>query len=155
MVTRADVNYAAIQPGGEISAWSGTSALPDPTAFHAVVVATPFNSKVNGDGYVYCIGGINEIGGQPTSVVYRAPINTDGSLGTWSVASALPIPLHSHGAVVFLSAIYVAGGATNDNEPVSTVYRADIDSTGESSRITVWTSSTAWPQRSWTLWRWA
>jgi hypothetical protein len=133
VITRANVNYAAIQPGGEVSTWSGTSALPEPTAFHAAVVATPFNSKVNGDGYVYCIGGINEIGGQPTSAVYRAPINVDGSLGAWSLASALPIPLHSHGAVVFLSSIYVAGGATYDNGPVSSVYRADIDSTGELS----------------------
>jgi len=139
-ITRTDVNFAAIQPGGEVSAWNSTSALPDPTAFHAAAVATPFNSKVNGDGYVYCIGGINEIGGQPASAVYRAPINTDGSLGAWSLTSALPIPLHSHGAVVFLSSIYVAGGATNDNEPVSAVYRADIDSTGGLSAWQIMTS---------------
>lgn len=139
-ITRSDANLAVIQAGGDIAAWSGTSALPDPTAFHAVVVATPFNSKVNGDGYVYCIGGINEIGGQPTSMVYRAPINTDGSLGAWTLSSSLPTPLHSHGAVIFLSSIYVAGGATNDNEPVSLVYRADIDSTGELSAWQVMTS---------------
>jgi hypothetical protein len=139
-ITRADVNFAAIQPGGDISAWSGTSSLPDPTAFHATVVATPFNSKVNGEGYVYCIGGINEIGAQPASVVYRAPINVDGSLGAWSLTSALPIPLQSHGAVIFLSSIYVAGGATNDNQPVSAVYRADIDSTGDLSAWQIMTS---------------
>jgi hypothetical protein len=74
-ITRTEANFAAIQPGGDLAAWSGTSALPDPMAFHAAVVATPFNSKVNGEGYVYCIGGINDIGGQPTSAVYKAQIN--------------------------------------------------------------------------------
>lgn len=141
-ITRSEANFAAIQPGGDLANWSGTSSLPDPTAFHAAVVATPFNSKVNGEGYVYCIGGINDIGGQPTSAVYKAPINIDGSLGAWSFASALPIPLHSHGAVVFLSTIYVAGGATNDNQPVSAVYRADIDSTGE---LSAWQNLTSLP----------
>jgi len=130
---RSDVNVATIQSNGELTAWSSTSSLPNPTAFHASVATTPFNSKVNGSGYLYCLGGINSIEGEPTVQVYKAPISASGQAGSWVATTPMPVPLHSHGAVVFRSSIYVAGGATSGDVPVATVYRARIDTLGELS----------------------
>lgn len=127
----SDVYYTAIQPTGQLGSWQTVSSLPGPRAFHTSVVASPFNSRVSNDGHIYILGGIGELDGQPVSTVYRAPVQSDGSIGGWSTARSLPQPLHSTGAVIFRSWLYVAGGATNDNEPVSSVYRARIDSLGQ------------------------
>ncbi len=125
------VAVATIQSNGTLSAWTTTlAALPAARAFHRSVAATPFNSKVKGSGYLYLLGGIETKGGAPMTTVYRAQLNNDGTIGAWTTMTALPAPLHSLGAVVFRSAIYVAGGATTGNAPVATVYRARIDTLG-------------------------
>lgn len=130
-VPRTAVNVATIQSNGTLGNWTTTlTALPAGRAFHRSVAATPFNSKVKGSGYLYVLGGIETKGGAPTTTVSRAQLNNDGTIGAWSAMTALPAPLHSVGAVVFRSAIYVAGGATTGNVPVSTVYRARIDTLG-------------------------
>ena len=54
----------------------------------------------------------------------------------------LPAPLHSFGAVLFRSAIYIAGGATTGNAPVASVYRATIDTLGQ---LSAWDSLTSLP----------
>lgn len=51
-------------------------------------------------------------------------------MGTAQDAGTLPMPLHSFGAVVFRSTVYIAGGATTDDVPVANVYRAAIDTLG-------------------------
>ncbi len=124
------VYFANLQPGGQLGAWQSATSLPVARAFQTAVVASPFNSRVNNDGYIYILGGISEVDGQPVSTIYRAPVQSDGSLGSWSTVRQLPEPVHSAGAAIFRSWMYVAGGATNDHEPVSSVYRARIDSLG-------------------------
>jgi hypothetical protein len=127
---QSDVYYAMLQPTGQLGAWQYSTSLPVPRAFHTAVVASPYNSRVNNDGYIYILGGISEVNGQPVSTVYRAAIQSDGNLGNWSTATQFPRPIHSAGAVIFRSWLYVAGGATNDHQPVASVYRARIDSLG-------------------------
>ena len=127
----AQVLVGQINADGTVSAWPTTTALPEARAFHASVAATPFNSRVTGNGELYVLGGISTASGQPTATVSRTSLNLDGTVGNWTTTTPLPQPLHSLGAVVFRSAIYVAGGSTTDNVPVATVYRARIDSLGE------------------------
>ncbi len=129
---RSDVYYSTIQSGGTLSAWTTTTALPAAVAFHAAVVATPFNSRVKGAGFIYVLGGATDAAGTPTAAVYRGALDsTSGAVTGWtSLTTTLPAPLHSLGAVIFRGDLYVAGGATTGNKPVATVYRARIDSTG-------------------------
>jgi hypothetical protein len=129
----SDVNMAVIQQDGSLGSWSPVTALPVGRAFHRMVAATPFNSKVQGSGYLYAMGGIETKNEQPTTTVYRAQLNRDGTLGSWTEVTSLPAPLHSFGAVLFRSAIYIAGGATTDNAPTASVYRATIDTLGDLS----------------------
>jgi hypothetical protein len=130
-VPRTDVSFAVIQSDGTLGAWTSATNLSAAREFHASAVATPFNSRVQGDGWLYVLGGIDAKGGDPMTTVSRAPLNGDGSLGGWSAATSLPEPLHSVDAVVFRSAIYVVGGSTMGNVPVTTAYRAAIDTLGQ------------------------
>ena len=119
-----------INADGTISSWEPVSSLPGPLSFHASVTATPFNSRVDGSGYLFTIGGKNA-DGTTISGVSAAALNSDGTLQSWSAARALPEPLHSAGAVIFRSTIYVAGGATTGNNPVPRVYKASIKENGQ------------------------
>jgi hypothetical protein len=129
-VPRGGVLYATVLTTGQIAAWIPTTSLPTAVAFHASVVATPFNSRVQGNGYLFALGGATNAAGLPTTAVYRGTLNSDGSISSWSAQGALPAPLHSFGAVIFHGDVYVLGGATTGNAPVSTVYRSRIDATG-------------------------
>ncbi|MDH5588417.1 MAG: IPT/TIG domain-containing protein [Gemmatimonadota bacterium] len=143
LTPRVDVEYSEIQADGSLGSFTAGTALTTGVAYHSTVAATPFNSKVRGSGYLYVMGGINADGGQPVSAITRVPLNQDGSTGTATSAGSLPAPLHSFGAAIFRSTIYVAGGATTDNAAVATVYRAAIDTLGN---IGAWEELDAMPQ---------
>ena len=125
-----DVRYNVIGSDGHVATWQSATSLTSGTTHHAAVVATPFNSKAPGSGYLFVMGGVEEKEGQPVDAIRRISLNQDGSTGVAEIAGTLPAPLHSFGAVVFRSTIYIAGGATTDNVPVATVYRAAIDTLG-------------------------
>lgn len=128
---RSGVYFATIQANGQLSAWTSALALPTAVAFHASVVATPFNSRVKGAGFIYVLGGATDAAGVPTSAVYRGALDSTGAVTGWtSLGTTLPAPVHSLGAVIFRGDLYIAGGATTNNAPVAAVYRARIDSTG-------------------------
>lgn len=126
----AEVHYSEIQSDGSLGTWSAGTALATGLAHHAAVAATPFNSKVPGSGYLYVLGGIEEKDGQPVTSISRISLSDDGTTGAPEDAGTLPEPLHSLGAVVFRSTIYIAGGATTDDAPVAKAYRAAIDTLG-------------------------
>ncbi len=122
--------YGQIKTDGTIDSWANTTSLPEPLAFHTSVVATPFNSKVESNGFIYVLGGINTDSEAVSSVQFAA-INNDGTLQSWSNTIDLPEALHSAGAVLFRNTIYVVGGATSDNTPVASVYMANINDNGQ------------------------
>jgi hypothetical protein len=140
---RTDVRYAAIQASGQLSTWTSTAVLPAAVAFHATVVATPFNSRVKGSaGFVYVLGGATNAAGVPTAIVYRGALDATGNVTAWTTATALPTALHSLGAVIFRGDLDIAGGSTTGNAPVASVYRSRIDSTGT---VGAWQSQAALP----------
>lgn len=136
-----DVNFATIQSDGSLSGWTTGTALPAAREFHRTVAATPFNSKVQGSGHLYVLGGMDDTG-TPVTDVQRATFSDDGTLGTFSASTPLPEGLHSFGAVIFRSAIYVVGGAATGDVPVATVYRSFIDTLGV---LGAWEELTALP----------
>ena len=46
------------------------------------------------------------------STVYTAPINADGTLGTWTTGTSLPSVLCSSQAIVTKNRVYLLGGYT-------------------------------------------
>lgn len=130
-IPTSEVHYNTIQSDGSVSAtWETGTALASGRTHHAVVAATPFNSKAPGSGFLFVMGGVESKGGQPVASISRIALNDDGTTGMPEASGTLPVPLHSFGAVVFRSTVYIAGGATTDDVPVANVYRAAIDTLG-------------------------
>lgn len=127
---QATTYYATVGATGALSAWAETSPLPVAVAFHRVVVASPTNSPVSGPGYLYVLGGATDATGLPSTAIYRGAPAAGGTVSAWTQAGSLPAPLHSFGAAIVFGHLYVWGGATTDNAPVATVYRAAIQESG-------------------------
>ena len=134
------VSYASVATNGTLGAWTATTALPAALEFPAAVAATQSNSAVITNGFLYVLGGATSATGTPVSTAYRAPINSDGSLGSWATNTPLPTPLRSAGAVVLFGSLYVVGGATNNNAPSAAVYRAPINTDGNFASMKTQTS---------------
>lgn len=136
------VYVASIGAGGQLGAWQATAPLPAAVAFHASVIATPYNSRIKGTGAVYVLGGTATPAGTPSGTVYRGTLDASGSVTTWSAVGSLPVPLHSAGAVIFRGDLYIAGGSRVGNAPSALVYRARIDSLGN---LSAWQSEPSLP----------
>jgi hypothetical protein len=76
---------------------------------------------------VHLIGGIEEAGGDGyTTVIRTAPINSDGTIGTWS--TGLPLPFNarlSSGLVVIGNKVYLLSSIMNGGEGFETNINED------------------------------
>lgn len=68
-------------------------------------------------GHLYAIGGEQADGFQLRDTVFVAPISNDGSLGTWTTSTALPMPDYMFGTAVAGNTVYLTGGY-NDGKRV-------------------------------------
>lgn len=130
-----NVFYTQLQSGGLVGVWNATTSLPIAVLDHASVAA---------NGYVYVMGGeaYSAMEGEiVSSAVYYAKTNSNGSLGAWQTANALPNPAYMLSASVWNNTIYVVGGT--DNEIFySNVYSATIQSNGS---LSAWTQQASLP----------
>jgi N-acetylneuraminic acid mutarotase len=129
---RTTVYYATFQADGSLSAWSTATSLPQPRHYHAMVEA---------NGYLYTIGGYTVGGLLTQNTIEYAPINSNGSLGSWS-ATNLPVALGSPMAVVSGGRLYVLGGH-NGSAHQTTVYYATVNADGS---LGSWNTTTSLPQ---------
>ena len=115
----------------DITGWTtSTSSLPG-TVAHSQAIVTK--------NRVYLLGGY--INGSPSSTVYTAPINLDGTLGAWTTSTSLPGTVYYSQAIVTKNRVYLLGGIIN-NASSSTVYTAPINLDGT---LGTWTTSTSLP----------
>lgn len=114
----------------DIWTWGTDTALPTPVVDGNLVVTK---------NRVYLLGGANAT--VATSLIYTAPINTDGTLGAWVTAGNLPDTTAYLQPVVTKNRIYLLSGY------YTTVYTAVINTDGT---IGTWSTSHALPgQLSW------
>ena len=109
------VYTATINPDGTLGAWTTSTPLPATVyASQAIVTKTQ----------VYLLGGI--INDSPSSTVYTAPINPDGTLGAWTTStSSLPATVYASQAIVTKTQVYLIGGYINGSYS-SAVYTTSI-----------------------------
>lgn len=127
------VYRGSVQESGAIGAWAETSnQLPGARAYHAVAVATPYTARLDTTtaAHVYAIGGVDANGATVNTVLFST-VGLDGGMGAWQETNALPTALHSARARVYRSYLYVIGGATADNMPVTSAYRAYVEADGK------------------------
>jgi hypothetical protein len=144
--TVGSVQYAPFHPAtGTIGTWNPTSSLPEVVQLHGTVVL---------NGYMYVIGGstYKDVSNAPskiTDAVYYAPINSDGTLGSFTQTASLLIPLYKTCPVAIDGTIYMIGGETNaanettpGDPAVNTVYYATPNTTGSQiGAISSWTKA--------------
>lgn len=125
----------ALATPGDVSTWTTSgNSLP---ANRSLSVNTTYN------GFVYVIGGWTGSAGSTT--VYYAPLNANGSVGTWVTnGTSLPVALRASFGLAYNGYMYVMGGLNNSNARLSTIYYAPINVDGSLGSWT--TNSTALPQ---------
>jgi len=141
----SDVYYAAVNPDGSIGAWTATTALP--------------GKRVAGGAYAYN-GSLYFWGGwmedyTTMNTCWYAPINPDGSIGTW-VTSSVTIPNSSQGyaqmdsfgrgVLGFNDTLYILGGEDNNVNIQNTVLYSNIQGSGDYGS---WTATTILPINVW------
>lgn len=122
---------APINSDGTLGAWTTTTNLPIPLYQSQVVITK---------NRVYLLGGIS--GSNSVATVYTAPINADGTLGTWVTGTDLPAALYGSQAVVTKNRVYLLGGGTYSGGITANTYSAPINSDGT---LGAWVAGTALP----------
>jgi hypothetical protein len=120
----AGVQSAIINPDGTLGPFIDSGALTQARESVSAVAVGPF---------VYVLGGqTNDAVAIPaaTSVVERAPLNPDGTIGSFSAAGSLASPRDSHASVAVKRWLYVLGGEDTNLAALRTVERALINADG-------------------------
>lgn len=124
------VYTAPIHPDGSLGIWVTGTSLPATVAYSQVIATK---------NRVYLLGG--QIAGSWSAVVYTAPINADGTLGTWSTTTSLPATVAYSQAVDTKNRVYLLGGQINGSNS-AVVYHAPINADGT---LGTWVTGTSLP----------
>lgn len=134
------VFVARVAPGGAIGTWTRTPDLPAKRAFAAVAIANRYNSRLAARA-LYVIGGVDETG-RALATVYRALLDADTAIGSFTTIEPLPDPVAGAIAVVRRGRIYVMGGADSLGRPQTSVFVGRI---GLDGHIDGWYTQPALP----------
>jgi hypothetical protein len=124
---------APINADGTLGAWVAGTALPGIMSLSVALITK---------NRVYLIGAYTDNSVQ-VSTVYTAVVNADGTLGTWTTGTSLPVALGWSSGFITRNRVYICGGNTAGSVSVSTVYTASISSDGI---IGTWTTGPSLPQ---------
>ncbi|HJP96740.1 MAG TPA: hypothetical protein VJ843_05235, partial [Candidatus Saccharimonadales bacterium] len=105
--------YTHINGDGSINAWNSATSLP---------VALANGTTFAANGYLYYMGGING-SGTTVGATYYSPLNSDGSIGSWTSTTSLPTVSANFASVVLNGNVYMIKNST-------TVSYAPLNSTG-------------------------
>ena len=126
-----DVQYAPINADGTLGAWNTTTSLP--------IAGLAKTNVAMHNGYVYA-GGVNS-GGNNKQLHY-APINSDGTIGSWTATTNLSTPIQAASLAAYNGYLYAAGGLDAGFSATTGVEYAPINSDGT---IGSWTATTNFP----------
>lgn len=123
-----DVQYAPLGAGGTVGSWSSTTSFP--TGRNSMAVAAY-------GGYMYVCGG-KATPTNFTNTCYSAPINSNGTLGSWTATTSLPDYYGSMATVLHDGRLYLLGGVKASAN--TTVRYAQLSDDGT---IGAWTTTTS------------
>ena len=113
---------------GDITGWSTGTSLPGTVGYSQAIVTK---------SRVYLLGGF--VNGSISATVYTAPINEDGTLGTWTTGTSLPGTVRDSQAIVTKSRVYLLGGYIDGIASLNG-YTAPIN---EDGTLGTWTTGTS------------
>ncbi|MGD0396851.1 MAG: hypothetical protein ABSB26_08110 [Nitrososphaerales archaeon] len=123
------VYYASLSSSG-IGSWSKSTSYPA-----GIFLPSCFAAK----GYIYCVGGVDNISGNPVSTDYYAPLSSSG-VGAWTQTEAYPIVASNQACAVSSDYVYCVGGA-GSNSYLNAVFFATVSSEG----IGAWAQAADYP----------
>jgi len=134
-----DVYSGAVSTSGNITGWTQDSnSYPSDISGESCVVSS---------GYVYCVGGSYDAGGDDVANSYYAQLEAGGVMGTWFYTTPYPVPIDYQSCVTSSSNIYCVGG-NNETDgtdgtvaPSSSAWYARLSPTG----IGVWNKTSTYP----------
>lgn len=127
-----DVQYAPINANGTLGTWSTTTNLPSSRYYHTAAVY---------NGNVYIMGGCSTGALSCTAYlndVQYAPINANGTIGSWTSTTPFTTARRSHTSVQYNGYLYVIGGYSGSVQ--SDVQYAAINSDGT---VGTWMTTTS------------
>lgn len=130
---RSTLHYASISSNGSIGSWTATTSLPSNRSGHTLSTH---------NGILYLAGGCTTFSGSVcttwTNAVHSAPINTDGTIGTFTATTSLANNKWNHGATIYNGYMYVINGRDGSNRHQTEVARLNASGAGATL---AWTSS--------------
>jgi len=119
------VYTALVNKDGTLGRWEESNPLPGPLSNSQLVVTK---------NRVYLMGGNTDCI-NVASTVYTADIESDGSIGKWTISDPLPKALSSFQTVVTSNKVYLLGGYEYNGKKdvggiLDTVYMADVNEDG-------------------------
>lgn len=115
-----DVSYAPIHADGTIGSWVSTGSF---TTARGDLSTAVYN------GYLYILGGNNAGMSTSYSDVQYAPINADGTVGSWATTTALPTVRTNASAVAYNGYLYMMAGRVSGATSSDVLY-ASINANG-------------------------
>jgi hypothetical protein len=138
----SEIYYGTLSGSGNITGWT-----QDPASYPTDISG---ESCVENGGFLYCIGGAHDAGGDDVASSYYAQFSSGGGLGTWFYTTAYPIPVDYQSCVAASSYIYCVGG-NNETDgtggtlaPSSSAWYAKLSPSG----IGNWSKTTPYPLNS-------
>ena len=135
----SDVYYGTLTGSGNITGWT-----LNPNSYPITVSG---ESCVVDAGYMYCVGGAKDAGGDDVASSFYTQLESGGGLGTWFYTTPYPVPVDSQSCVASSSYIYCVGG-NNETDgtdgtvaPSSSVWYAQLSPAG----IGNWSKTTPYP----------
>ena len=128
---RNDVFVAPLAADGTVGAWTATQPF---SAGRLWFCSFTWN------GFMYLIGGAHGGPGGQYSDTQKAPLNPDGTLGSWTGAGAsFPTSIYGSSCAIKNGVAYVMGGGTDAAPGLAGVYLSRLDASGNFGAFTATT----------------
>jgi N-acetylneuraminic acid mutarotase len=118
------VYTALVMPNGELGKWETSKSFPLAVRNHSIGIIK---------NYVYVFGGFT--GTARVNTIYRALVNTDGTIGTWSLYTNMPFTYAGGKVYITSKNVFLISGNVNDVSS-NVVYSSSISNDGELSQFT-------------------
>jgi hypothetical protein len=131
-----DVQYAPINSNGTIGTWVSMAAgLPGGYVTGGIYEGggREGQTSVAYNGYLYLIGGEFNTGGNYDDVQY-APINSNGTIGPWSLSNTISGGRTEQNAAIYKGYLYMLGGTNNSGTTYNDVQYAPLNTTARTGQ---------------------
>lgn len=133
-----DVQFAPINGDGSLGSWQYTyNGAATAGYVNGFTTGRENHISLANNGYAYIVGGFDANTSNVYNDVQYAPINADGTIGTWTPTTYMLKPRYTSVGTIYNGYLYVYGGATTGAATIGDVSYAPILSNGSIGNWTI------------------